>query len=51
MSANVPTRVRGHRVGFVREVGPPATPHVGVGKHKKHVLEVSWMVISGYLPL
>ena len=29
----------------------PPPPILGSGNTKKHVLEVNWMVISGYLPL
>ena len=42
-----------------RNEGPPPPlfwgracgPILGLGNTKKHVLEVNWMVVSGYLPL
>ena len=47
---NVSTRVQGHRLGFGTEGGTPP-PILGSGNTKKHVLEVNWIVISGYLLL
>ena len=37
-------------MGFGTE-GGNHPPILGLGYTKKHVLEVNWMVISGYLPL
>ena len=44
-------RVQDHRVGFGTEGGTPPPPILGSGNTKKHVLEVNWIVISGYLLL
>ena len=47
MLTNVSTRVQGHRGGLGWGVGTPP-PILRSGNTKKHVLEVNWMVISGY---
>ena len=47
---SISTKVQGHQVGFGRD-GGNQPPILGSGNTKKHVLEVNWMVISGYLPL
>ena len=51
ISTNASTGVQGHRPGFGGEVPTPPPPILGSGNTKKHVLEVNWTVISGYLPL
>ena len=50
MFTNIPTSVQGHRGGLGWGVGTPP-PILGSENTKKHVLEVNWMVISGYLPV
>ena len=47
MLTNVSTRVQGHQGGLGWGVGTPP-PILRSGNTKKHVLEVNWMVISGY---
>ena len=47
---SMPTRVQGWTGGLGEGCSPPP-PILGSANTKKHVLEVNWMVISGYLPL
>ena len=50
MLSSVSTLVQGVQGVQGREVGT-RPPILGSGNTRKHVLEVNWMVISGYLPL
>ena len=47
---SVSSLVQGHPVGFRRDIGTPPLI-LGSGNANKDVLEVKWMVLSGYLPL